>query len=453
MAKEKTPETRLSALRLGIFASPALPIAAMGLPLSVHLPPFYVELGLSLSTVGLIFMLTRFWDVATDPVLGFLSDRFPTRWGRRRPWIALSVPIMLVTVYLLFFPPMEVSGTYLAVVLFAMYVGWTMLTISHMSWGAELSDNYDERSRIQGYREAALVGGALLVLVLPVILEGAGLTGEGRRSIVQTMGWFVLITLPIAVFFALKMVPERRFAAAEKPPPFRAVIKSVIASRPLRRLLVIDVLGGLSAGTVASLFLYLADDVLQVSDVWANLMLLGYFLSGIMFIPLIMRLSYRFGKHRTLAGSSLFSGLSIPIIYILPVNEPVIALIAWIAFGVNMGAGSFLVRAITADIVDEDERRSGAKQTGVYYAAVNLTQKIGIALSIGLLYVVLEQIFGYIPGQENTAAAVEGLKLTYVIPPVTVALINAVLLWNFPLGRDEQKDLREEIQELGIEGK
>ncbi|MGB1088772.1 MAG: MFS transporter, partial [Alphaproteobacteria bacterium] len=451
MTEHKQPETRLNSARLALFASPAIPIAAMGLPMSVHLPPFYVELGLSLSAVGLIFMLTRFWDVVTDPVLGFLSDRFPTKWGRRRPWIALSVPIMMVTVYLLFFPPMEVSGLYLAVVLFAMYVGWTMLTISHMSWGAELSDDYDERSRIQGYREAALVGGALLVLVLPVILESLGLTGEGRRGIVAAMGWFVLITLPLAVFFSLKFVPERRFSAAEKPPPFKDVIKSVMASRPLRRLLVIDVLGGLSAGTVASLFLYLAADVLKVSDVWANLMLLGYFLSGICFIPIIMKLSYRFGKHRTLAGSSLFSGLSIPVIYILPENEPAIALIAWIAFGVNMGAGSFLVRAITADIVDEDERRSGAKQTGVYYAAINLTQKIGIALSIGLLYVVLEQGFGYQPGQENTASAVEGLKLTYVIPPVLVALINAGLLWRFPLGKHEQEHLREEIVELGIE--
>lgn len=438
-------EKRLSAGRLVLFAGPAAPIAAMGLPMGVHLPPFYVELGLSLSTVGLIFMLTRFWDVITDPVLGYLSDKFPTRFGRRRPWIAISVPIMLVTIWLLFLPPAGVSGLYLGTVLFAMYIGWTMLTISHMSWGAELSDDYDERSRAQGYREVALVGGMILVLILPVILESLGFAEDSRRAIVASMGIFVMVTLPITVFLALKFVPERKFSSAEKQPPFFESVKAIWRSRPLRRLLLVDVLGGVSTGTVTSLFLYLADDVLQVTDVWANIMLLGYFLSGICFVPVFMRLSYKLEKHRTLALSSLFSGLTIPAIYFLPGQAPLVILIAWICFGVNMGAGSFLVRAITADIVDEDESRSGAKQTGVFYSAINLTAKVGLAISIGLVYVVLEQGFGYQPGAENTAAAIEGLKITYVIPPVTVALINAFLLWNFPLGRAEQERLRHHL--------
>lgn len=76
------------------FSAPAVPISALGLPLSVYLPPFYAAyVGLDLATVGLVFMAARFWDMFTDPILGIVGDRFNTRWGRRKPWIVASVPI------------------------------------------------------------------------------------------------------------------------------------------------------------------------------------------------------------------------------------------------------------------------------------------------------------------------------------------------------------------------
>jgi hypothetical protein len=95
----------LTKWQLLAFAIPAIPISAMGLPLVVYLPPFYAELGLGTAVVGSLFMFARFWDVFTDPVLGILSDRFETRWGRRRHWIVLSVPIMMVSVQ----PMMSIS--------------------------------------------------------------------------------------------------------------------------------------------------------------------------------------------------------------------------------------------------------------------------------------------------------------------------------------------------------
>ena len=96
-ARTETGETSLTKWQLLAFAIPAIPISAMGLPLVVYLPPFYAELGLGTGIVGSLFMFARFWDVFTDPVLGILSDRFETRWGRRRHWIVISVPIMMVS--------------------------------------------------------------------------------------------------------------------------------------------------------------------------------------------------------------------------------------------------------------------------------------------------------------------------------------------------------------------
>src|SRR5690606_3850425 len=101
--------------------------------------------------------ITRFWDVLADPVLGVLSDRLHTPWGRRRPWIVLSVPVVALSTAMIFLPSPPVTAGYLLLWLVVLYVGWSLLTIAHMSWGAELTNDYHERSRVQGWREIFLL--------------------------------------------------------------------------------------------------------------------------------------------------------------------------------------------------------------------------------------------------------------------------------------------------------
>ena len=92
MADHRLPWWRLAAL-----GSPALPLAAMSIPLMVYLPPYYAsEMGLGLGAVGTIFMVTRLWDMVTDPLMGVISDRFPSRWGRRRHWLVIATPLIMM---------------------------------------------------------------------------------------------------------------------------------------------------------------------------------------------------------------------------------------------------------------------------------------------------------------------------------------------------------------------
>ena len=116
--------------RLGAFASPAFALAALGLPVVVVLPPLYAELGISLTVVGTIFMVARFFDVVTDPLFGVLGDRVRTPWGRRRPAIVVGVPVLLVGAAGLFLPPDPPSEFVLVASLLVLYLGWTLLTLS-----------------------------------------------------------------------------------------------------------------------------------------------------------------------------------------------------------------------------------------------------------------------------------------------------------------------------------
>lgn len=441
----------LSVSTLIAFASPAAPISALGLPLIVYLPPFYAEdMGIGLGLVGTVFMITRFWDVLTDPLLGVVSDRFRTRWGRRRPWVVASVPIVLLAVWQIFMPTPPVDWLYLLGWMIFLYVGWTLLTISHMSWGAELTPDYDERSRVQAAREIALLLGVVAVLALPAILEQAD-PSSTRAGRLAAMGWFIVLFLPVTVAWAVSKAPERD--APEAPQlGWRRAASLVAGNAPLRRVLVMDAISGVGGGIISSLFLFLADDFLHLSK-QASFLLLLYFISGVSFITPMVRLSYRIGKHRTLAFSSLFTVVTMPAVLLVPPGDVWLAGGYCILVGINLGVGPFLFRSIMADVADQDRVESGAQRTGLYYSLLTMTNKVGYAVSIGVVYPALEWI-GYAPGTENTPEAISGLAAMFVWPPLVLFACVGVLMWSFPIDRERQEELRRqiELQERATEG-
>lgn len=433
---------RIRSSELLAFATPAAPIAGLGLPLVVYLPPFYAdEMGLGLSTVGAIFMLTRFWDVLTDPLLGLLSDRLHTPWGRRRPWLVLSVPIVVAAVAEIFLPTPPVGAASLLGWMMVLYVGWTLLTISHMAWGAELTPDYHERSRVQGWREVALIAGSIAALALPTFIERFD-TGSTAADRVAAMGWYIMLLLPATVGWAVLAVGERPPPTAD-PIGWRRAAAIVARNRPLRRVLAMDVAAGFGGGVTAALFLFLAADRLVLGD-RASFLLLLYFLSGCAFVPLLIRLSYRWGKHRTLAASSLFSAATLPLILAVPPGRTLPASALFVLLGVNMGAGPFLFRSIMADVADHDRVESGHQRTGLYFSLLTMTNKLGYALSIGVVYPLLDWV-GYTPGAANSEAAVRGLSLLFVWPPALAATVVAVAMWSFPLDLERQRELRRRI--------
>ena len=435
---------RLSISSLMAYASPAIPIAAMGLPMVVYMPPFYAQdMGLGLTQVGIVFMLARIWDVVTDPVLGVVSDRFPTRWGRRRHWIVISAPIMILATIQVFMPnPEQVSASYLLVWMLVLYAAWTLIQVSHMAWGAELSPDYHERSRVQGTREITLLVGAILVLALPTIIEQFQPDKLGSTR-VSAMGWMVIILLPVTVFWAVSQVGEKKVSAVSHVSwldSFR-VIKQ---NSPLRRLLLCDLLLGIGNGITAALFLFLAADVLQIQR-WSSSVLLLYFISGIFFVPLFISLSKKLGKHITLSLCAAISVISINIIWFIPTGSVLATGLAMIFLGINMGAPSFLLRSMMADVVDEDMVNTGHLRTGLFYALLSMTEKIGGAVAIGITYMALDMI-GFIPGGNNDKDVISSFEMLFIIPRMLFNLMIAIIILGFPIDKARQEYNRKVIE-------
>lgn len=437
----------LGRAKLTAYSLPSIPIAAVGLPLLVHIPPFYVsQMGLSLELVGFLFMVARFWDVFTDPVLGILSDRIETKWGRRRHWIVVSVPIMLVSVYMLFIPTAPVSGFYLIFWLFILYAGWTLLTISHSSWGAELSRDYHERNRIQGAKEIALVFGVITVLMLPVFIDF--FTTEGKEAKrVATMGWFMIVLLPIAVWIAVSKVGEMETPRPEHI-PFRKAIEALVSNQPLRVILAADILLGISFGMHSGTFLFLCSHVLRLDNM-SGIFLLCYVGSGIAFIPIVLKLTHRWDKHKTASNLMLLGAASVVPVLLLPPENVGLALVCFTLFGITSSSSSFLFRSMVADVADQDAVETGQQRTGLYYSVVSMTSKVGGAMAIWISYSILA-IIGFDPNAINPPETLLGLRLVYAGPTVISCLLAFMFFRFYTLTEEVQIKNRGILEERAL---
>ncbi|HEY5338022.1 MAG TPA: MFS transporter [Rhizomicrobium sp.] len=447
---------RVGFFRLISFVLPAVSLAAVGLPLVVHLPQFYAsrEIGLSLVVTGSVFTLMRLLDVIIDPVAGYVSDRWRTRFGRRKPMIALGAPLLAVGIWMVFVPGGPVSAVHLGFWLFVMYLGYSMCLIPHLSWGAELSGDYHERSRVFGWMQGFTVAGMMGVLVLPAILEHLGVAQHAIQ--IMAMATFAIVTLVPGVVLCLWVVPEAEVKLSTHAPLW-PTLKFLLRSRAIRQVMAVDFTESVNQGGRGAMFFYFASIALAVPQA-ANTILLVYFVTGVACIPLWMALSRRIGKHRALMASYIYGFCMAPLLVVIPAGNVLAATVALALSGANYGAPAFLIRSMMADVADADAVENNVERAGLMYSFLSLTSKFGIGLSVLLTFYVLAAI-GFDPKAAVHAPGLAGhLRIVYVAFSVLLGAISLLLVLGYPIDEKKQRALRDEIERrsgeitpLGIE--
>lgn len=433
---------RIPTLRLLFFTGPGVPVAAMGLPMVIFLPPFYAgTLGLDLAAVGFVFFLVRALDVPFDPLVGYWADRTRTRWGRFKPWIAAGGAAAFVATFFVFFAERGVTIVYLFGWLLLLYAGQSMLNVAHMSWAATLSEDYHERSRVFSFWQGGHVFGLIFVLLLPAILDA--LMGDAAPRAVSAMGLFILISIPISVIVALLFVPRTRAKLVHDPIRLGDV-RRMFFNSSMRTLLAADVLASLTGGALGTLFRFFFEESRGFDDATASVLLLIYFVSGLLALPLWLRLARRFGKARA-AAAACFYGLTMHVVTFFIFDADKLALtMGAIAFaGLNYAAVPFLLRAMLADHAEDEKKETGADRVGILNAVLTTAQKIGYALPVGILFPLLAVVgFHADPAIPNSDRAMFWLEAMYFAAVPLLLGPTGFLLLRFKADRQRHESLK-----------
>jgi Na+/melibiose symporter-like transporter len=432
---------RPTAIRLIAFASMAVPIAGAGLPLAIFVPQLYAtHFGMSLATIGLIFLLGRIWDVVSDPIVGVLSDRTRSRFGRRRPWIAAGGLLFGIGSALLFFPPPALVGPlYLGLVLFVFYFGWTMIEIPFSAWAGEIDRDYHGRTRVVTYQLTLRSIGLLLTLILPTLLDQIR-PGDGALKL-QVVGGFILVTLVpslVASLVALREPPLPAVVPAR--PSFLKTVKVVFSDGLLLRVLASDVAVTAGQSIRAGLIVFFAVNYMKL-PAWASGLYLLQFIFGVLSGPIWLRIGYRFGKRETaILGELVQAAINAALILVFPgMLWLMIALAA--AQGLTQGSGNLMLRAMVGDVADAHRLKTGHDRTGLFFSVFSLSAKLGPALGIGLA-LPLVAWFGFEPKGAATPGSLEALKYVFALGPAVAHVIAAALIWRFPLDQAAHEEVR-----------
>lgn len=469
-----------------IYGSMSLPLAMVSYPLGIWVPRLYAsDVGLSLALVGLVITAAALSDAITDPVMGFVSDRWRTRWGRRKPWIFVGLPLFGVAVWMLLNPPSDATVIYLAVWFIALRMGSTLFGLPYAAWGVELSAEYHTRTRIQSVREKyvliGLIGGSSIPLLvewssainvdpafinekfgwvnvlgaqlfeytetfLVACAEGLGFTDSSPSTVLSSYSFGILFLLPLTGFLVLTFVPEVPASPVKNKVGLFKSLKLMARNGLFRRILIIEVLiaGGENFRNALSLFFM--QDYIGVR--FAGEMYVVYFSVGLLAISFWDALAKRWGKHQSLACAMVLVGFVSLWIFTLDYGDVGAFYILFAMKGFCFGAFAYLPRAMLADVVDIDTSRSGDARPASYFAILGIMTKI--AASFGGLSLPILALVGYqairTPEVTNGPTELMWLGILYAIVPTALFVVAFVLCWTWPLTGERHARIQKLLQ-------
>ncbi|MCP5101174.1 MAG: MFS transporter [Chloroflexi bacterium] len=418
--------------------------------------------GLNPALAGTTFLVGKLWDGINDPLIGMLSDRIQTRWGRRRPFLLFgSVPFGLSFLLLFVVPPFESEialAVYYSIAFLLFDTMYTIVNVPYAALTPELSDDYDERSNITGWRIgvsifAALVTAATFTLLAEDVI-GARLGGgtEAIRTgyLIVAAIWSVTLIVPYLILFKTITEPERE----PDTDPFRPIqtFKEVFQNRPFRLGALIYLLSFATVDVILIVFIRFLIDYVRVEPGFDNLLLATVMGVAFLSMPAVVWLMRRYGKRNTYIGSMMMMAVVLIIMAQVPPGGQNLMFIASIFAGLGYGAANAIPWAIVADVVEEDELRTGKRREGIYAGYLVFLRKLASAVAVFIVGQVLSAS-GYISSTgggfyiEQPEAALNAMRFFVSTFPAVMLLLAVLVAWRYPLDRERFNEIKEQLAE------
>jgi len=415
---------------------------------------FYLTeaLGISPVVAGTCLLIPRLWDVATDPIMGAISDNTKSRAGRRRPYLCAGAILLGFSFYLMFAVPEFESVSGKVIYVTAMYIlASTAFTIYQVPYGAmvpEMTSDYKERVTLSGYKNVAARVGILLSVTLgPYIFNSGDNLAEGFESLGLFFGSLMLIT-GLVGFFTTKNAPHVEATSSQLD--ILSQLKAVLKNRPFKILFSVFLYQNIAMGASATALVYYITSVMRADTTLAGQLFAVNAVTATLFTVPWVYIARRFGKTNTyFAGLMFTAAMTLPALFLPP--SLYYLLFAVLFFdGIGNAAHQLLPASMLPDTVEVDEMNTGLRREGAYFGAWTFCQKLGMALGAFLVSVGLD-LSGYVAGNAASAGqsdeTVLGIRLVYALLPMVFWFAAMAMLRKYDLNEDKFNAVKAKLQE------
>jgi GPH family glycoside/pentoside/hexuronide:cation symporter len=447
------PQFVVSARIVLAYAAPALGCGYLYLIVSLYVMNYSTDVLLIAPVViGAIMSASRIINAITDPLIGHISDRTRSRFGRRRLWMLVSIVPTGLLFYMIFTQPAALFGTglavWMAVAIIGFYAAINLCFIPHLSLGAEISSDNHQRNRLFGFRHAGYTFGQVLGLYTLQLYVSAGQEGpEVVQAVVSNLAIAAGIGFAVLVVFAVFTLEERSDYAGSVHSSFFASIAHVWGNRHARLLLIVSFIENIGFAAISGLAVYVAEYVVDRPDL-AGLVILAYLGPSAAFAPLWPKIARRIGKVRLwrysmIATALAFGGLFPVLFFQGALQLPGLFTLLFVA-GLAGGCGGTMGPSVQSDVIDYDELHTGERKEGTYFAVWDFVFKSAIGV-MALVTSFTLQATGYTPNAVQPEAARLAMILLFSFFPLLCYFVGTWIFTRFSFDEKAHADVMESM--------
>ncbi len=394
----------------------------------------------------------RIWDAINDPLFGVLSDRIRHPLGRRRILLLVGAFPLGITFFLMWIVPnipQVWQAAYYALVFILFDTCYTAVHVGYNALTPVLSQDYDERSSINGYRMVFALGSTLGAIIFATLL--GGLIPDPRRLYrVLGLGLGLLSAIPPYLVYAV--TGPYRSTEEQQPLQVGRAIRATLKNRPFQDVMGLYLLSWTAASVMAAVLIYYANYYLKVPG-QSNYFVLAAQASAIAFIPLVVHLSRALDKKRAfLIGCGswiLFSLILLP----LQPGQILLAYLLASLSGLGIATVYVIPWAMLPDIIEHDQLKTGRRREGSFYAFISFFQKLGTGAALWAM----GQLFalaGYITPQTGQPLpaqppqAIATIRYFVSLVPAVLLGFSLVFAWRYSISREAHQATLEQLADL-----
>lgn len=409
---------------------------------------FYTDVyGISAAAAGTIMLVARFWDMAIDPIIGVVSDRTNTRWGKFRPYILFgAIPYALLAILTFTTPNLGEIGKiiYAGATYVLLMTAYAAINLPYSALGAVMTDDTYERAGLNTYRFIAGFSGQFIVTGLALTLAEFFGHGNKAQGFQYTVLMFAVLSL-IFFFITFQTTKERVQPPKEQINSLNEDVKNLFKNKAWVILALVGIISfimfAMQNAAIAYYFKYYLgrENNVQLFNVIGTVAL-------IVALPFSKPLAKKFGNKNVFIGSSLISGLFFMLIYLPGVKDLTTIYIFNIIAKMAYAPAVPLLWTMIADSADYGEWKTGRRATGLYFSAAVFAQKAGWGIGAAIAGWILA-LSSFVPNAIQNSTAITGIKLLVSVIPGILYMSCAIFMIFYKIDKKTTDQMKIDLDE------